>query len=60
MTIDEAIKILQPRDGKLPHITQEQWEQAVKLGIEALEHIKMWMDRGIIPKDFRLPGETND
>ena len=58
MTIDEAIEILQPRDTKRPHITLEEWEQAVKLGIEALKGIKK------VRKTFEpyvtalLPGET--
>lgn len=59
MTIDEAIKTLEPaQDGYMPTANPKALE-AVKLGVEALKEIKeLRQDPMGYFKDHLLPGET--
>ncbi len=65
MKIDEAIKHLSTINGMLPALlhTQEQvdrYQNATKLGIEALERVQMSRDKRLFPMPSKqqLPGET--
>ena len=58
MTIDEAIEMLQEilNRGSMPNFKDD--DCVLKLGIEALKHIKYLRSRSCEVNQFRLPGET--
>jgi len=60
MTIDEAIKLLTESPYRGVTVLGPEFQKATKLGIEALKFFKDLEDRGALPPDARLPGETKD
>lgn len=60
MTIEQAIKILQDTESTYQHRDWEDYIDAVKLGIEALERVQFnQTSRGAILIGL-LPGETKE
>lgn len=57
MKIDKAIGILK-LIGPYRATLRDEDIEAIKLGIEALKFFKDLEDRGALPSDARLPGET--
>jgi len=60
MTIDEAILELRVLYKHYYERNYPLKANACKLGIEALKFFKDLEDRGALPPDARLPGETTD
>ena len=60
MTIDEAIEILEYNLAELTKGVDPDSERAFRLGISALKFFKDLEDRGALPPDARLPGETKE
>ncbi len=60
MTIDEAIKVNESLlDGTYYH-RDEDMEDGLRLGIEALKAVRRYRQSGIPPSGWTLPGETKD
>lgn len=60
MTIDEAIETSEGYLNPPTFIPTKNFEDAVRLGIEALKHFKYHRDLNIISFVKQLPGETKE
>jgi len=60
MTIDEAIEVLEDIVDTAHYSDYPDDHGAIRLGIEALKFCKDLEDRGALPSNARLPGETKD
>jgi len=60
MNIPLAISKLTILHSVMEADTDHGFLEAIKLGIEALKFFKDLEDRGALPPDARLPGETTD
>jgi len=60
MTIDEAIKKLDYRSRIGDPLKCKDYEDALKLGIEALKRIKLWRQDNTYPDYGLLSGETEE
>jgi len=58
MTINDAIDELQFYERNLPREVNDRYIYAIKLGIEALKHIKYLRGMPLYPFNTKLPGET--
>lgn len=58
MTPDEAIEVLAATEWVTDPYPDCPVSEAVQLGLEALKFFKDLRDRGALPADVRLPGET--
>ena len=58
MTIDDAIRILDPEHDRGIFTSQEEYDQAKRLGIEALKAWKEHRGSGSLMSPLLLPGET--
>lgn len=60
MTIDEAIKLIGKLQGETPEQLATPMQQAIKLGIEALNFWKRLKRATDEPQKWLLPGETEE
>lgn len=60
MTIDEAIKILQPYLDIPENWTTQGFDEALQLGVEALKAVKKIRRDGYWSANGMLPGETKE
>jgi hypothetical protein len=60
MNIDEAIKLLGSLQGETPEQLATPMQQAIKLGIKALERVKEQRNPDGCITDRLLPGETEE
>lgn len=60
MTIEEAIKILEDKDGAYSRSSYEERLTAKGLGIEAMKYIQAARTVAVLSVNYPLPGETKE
>ena len=59
MTLDKAIEILNGPEPDIDGILNDDYKDAVKLGIEAMKREQVWRQHDPLGEIHLLPGETD-